>query len=244
MHLFYVDESGVEKESQFIFFSALGVKATHWKDFFKFLSDFRNHATRDFGLYKFKEWHASDFVMGRGKLGKNPIFKSVRMRLFEELLIQLSGQSYLSVLNVKCAKSREGSNIFALNCLLNRIETFLKRKNDLGIIISDAGHENEYRRLYRKLHVINMIPSMKGEWEGGVKSKNMPLNQFIEDIIFVNSAYSWPLQIVDFIAYALNRHFCANARQKSFGLHESFLRIESILCKEASVKNSLGIVEI
>ena len=123
-------------------------------------------------------------------------------------------------------------------------EKFLKHKNKQAILIIDNGHNSEYRREFRKLHVINPLPSRKGNWGDGKKYNNFPLKQFIENPLFVDSKESLLIQVVDFIVYSLNRYFMANSKQRGFNLHESFLKLDSILCKEASKSNSLGIVEL
>ena len=120
----------------------------------------------------------------------------------------------------------------------------MAQKNDIAILVVDGGHESEYRGEFRKLHVINPVPSKKGRWNDGSKYRNLPLKQFIEDPAFANSKDSLPLQVVDFIVYSLNRFYLANQKQRGFGLHQSFSKLDPILCKEASSSNQLGIVEI
>lgn len=244
MYLFYIDESGIEKESKHVFFSAIGLEHTFWKTYFNFLKDFRDKMNKVHGLYKYKEWHASKFIGGRGNLGKTVIHKSIRLNVFNLLFDELAKQSYLKVINIKCEKRQTKAHLFAFNCLLNRLEKFLKSKNEQAMILIDSGHDKEYRSLYRKLHVINPIPSIKGHWEDGAKYKNIPLGQFIEDPVFSSSDISILIQVSDFIVYSLNRFYYANSRQRKFGLHNSFLRLKPILCLEASTKHALGIVEI
>jgi hypothetical protein len=244
MYIFYTDESGLEKESEYVYFSAIGVRHTEWKQFFYFLKNFRIKMAEEHGFYRHKEWHASKFIGGRGKLGRGDIYKSTRLRVFNHFLEELAEQDYITIMNVKCQKLRAHSHIFALNCLLNRLERFLKSKDDAGIILMDSGHEVEYRKLYRKLHVINPVPSRRGAWEDGGTFKNMPLQQFIEDALFTASKNSLLLQAVDFVAFALNKSYTANERQRSFRLDQCFLKLKPILCLEASTRHPLGIVEL
>lgn len=244
MYLFYVDESGIEKESRFVYFSAIGLDHTRWKTYFGFLKGFRNRMTKDYGFYRYKEWHASDFIAGRGKLGKKDVHKSTRLFVFNLFLEELAMQNYLTIINVKCEKRYPHAHSFALNCLLNRLERYLKGENELAIMFFDAGHEVEYRSVYRKLHVINPVPSKIGLWPSGDKYRNIPLGQFIEDPIFAESIYSFQLQVADFVVFTLNKYYTSNQKQKSFKLHESFLRLKPILCLAASNKHPLGIVEL
>ncbi|MBN1211192.1 MAG: DUF3800 domain-containing protein [candidate division Zixibacteria bacterium] len=244
MYFFYIDESGIEKESKHVFFSAIGLQHYNWKCFFNFLKEFRIKTNKEYGFYRYKEWHASKFIAGRGKLGKRDIYKSTRLYVFNQFLFELAKQSYLRIINIKCEKKQTNAHLFALNCLFNRLERFLKEKDDQAIVFIDSGHESEYRKLYRRLHVINPVPSKVGLWGDGKKYKNLPLEQFIEDPIFPDSDKSLPIQVVDFVVFALNKYYNSNNKQQSFKLDESFLKLKPILCLEASKTHPLGIVEL
>jgi hypothetical protein len=70
------------------------------------------------------------------------------------------------------------------------------------ITVADEGREYEIERLRRKMGVANFVPSKYGSW-GGERSKNLPLGQLIEDVLFRKSADSYLIQLADCAAFAL-----------------------------------------
>lgn len=66
----------------------------------------------------------------------------------------------------------------------NQLELRLNRYRPVGIIVADQGREYEITKVIRKMSVFNLIPSMKGSWNDGNRTKNIPVRRVIEDPIF------------------------------------------------------------
>lgn len=71
------------------------------------------------------------------------------------------------------------------------------------VIIADEGRQREIAKMRRKMSVINYIPSQQGNWGGGKRTKNIPLDNFVEDALFRDSSESYFIQLADCAAFAL-----------------------------------------
>ena len=65
MWLVYVDDS---RDEDYSVFSALAIHSSVWKDCFVRFREYRREVKKDFGVLIYKEWHATDFVAGRGRI--------------------------------------------------------------------------------------------------------------------------------------------------------------------------------
>jgi len=114
-----------------------------------------------------------------------------------------------------------------------------------SMIFSDEGRERELTAIFRKMHVMNFIPSAFGGWgPGREKSKNIPLSRIIEDPIFKKSHQSFFIQLADCVSYALlKREVPPTEHVKKYKLDEAFNACLSKACyKDASPRDALGIV--
>ena len=93
----------------------------------------------------------------------------------------------------------------AFDKLINRLNRTAKRFNKNALIICDEGQQIEFTRRIRRMRVHNPIPSSYGVWEDGKSTKNITIDNIIEDPFFKNSEQSYFIQMVDFCAYALLR---------------------------------------
>jgi hypothetical protein len=114
-----------------------------------------------------------------------------------------------------------------------------------SMIISDEGREREITAIFRKMHVINFIPSAFGGW--GIekeRSRNIPLERIIEDPVFKQSHQSYFIQLADCVSFALlKREVEPSEHVKKYKLNEAFDNHLSKACfKDASPKDLLGIV--
>jgi len=66
MHLIYIDESA---DPGLHIFSALAIPADQWKNAFQQVRNFRRELRKSDGIFVHKEFHAWEFVSGRGHLG-------------------------------------------------------------------------------------------------------------------------------------------------------------------------------
>lgn len=235
MWIVYIDDSG---DQQYAVFAALAIHQSAWKDFFLNFKHFRQSYRASHGLFVKKEWHATDFLAGRGAISDRVIGKYHRNRIFQDTLKFLS-QSPARLFSAKAEKHHE-FRIFER--LLNRIQRTVKEWDDFAFIISDPGKEGSYRKLLRKMGVFNPIPSAYGVWQDtGNATKNIPTDRIIEDIFFKDSASSYFIQLADFCAFALFRSEEILVSRSKYNLHKSFDILAPICLPEVFKKDPRGL---
>ena len=239
MHLFYIDDS---RDQTLCAFSALCIPATSWKDAFAVIRQFRHDLKRKEGIFVYKEFHATDFVAGRGRLAARTVPKGARCRIFKEtlqLITQLPGAHlFNAVLPINRTE-------WAFERLLNRINRTMTAWDSQAILICDEGKEAVYTRLARRMGIYNPIPSQFGVWPNpGGTWKNIPLDRIIEDPIFKESRKSYFVQFADFCAFALLRMENPIPARTKYGLDQAFNILAPICFQGANLRDPkrLGIV--
>jgi hypothetical protein len=126
----------------------------------------------------------------------------------------------------------------------SQLESRLNHYRPVALIFADQGREHEITRALRKMSVYNPIPSMVGDWGGGVKTKNIPVQRVIEDPVFKKSHQSYFIQLADAVACALlKREVPATANIKHYGIDRLFEKCLAGVCfLPASKSDPLGIV--
>jgi len=126
----------------------------------------------------------------------------------------------------------------------SRLERRLLAYHARALIFADEGKAIEIRRIYRKMTVFNFIPSKHGKWSVGQLSKNIPLENIVEDPIFLKSHESLFIQLADCAAFALlKREVPPTETVKKYKINEFFDECLSGICyKPACQFDPLGIV--
>lgn len=240
MRLIYIDDSADERS---YVFSALCVQDTAWKACFDKLRDQRRDFRQRFGVLVRKEFHATDFVAGRGELSTTrKVTKHERSVMFRESLESIASLPSLRIINA-CGPKSQRLRLFER--MLVRINNFLSKSQEKGLLIVDEGSEGEYLRLARKMGVYNPIQSRYGQWIGEDNShKNVPINEIVEDPFFKDSKSSFLLQAADFVAFSLLRNENQLPSRNKYGIHECFPLLDNVLVKEAygADPRKLGII--
>jgi len=241
----YVDESYDEKA---FVMSALIVPDHSWRAAFTHLQNYRRYLKQKFGIFTSKEFHATEFVAGRGRIAPKPVPKGLRAFIFREYLqihTALPGAAIISG-----CWPRESASVGEIHAkAFSRIQERLQRRclaqNAQIIMIVDEGRAVELQRIARRTKVWNPVGSMLGVWDDGSAFKNIPNDRLIEDPVFKSSQQSYFLQSADFIAYALLKsEVKPTPHVAKYGLHEMYDVLEPICAKAASRKDprQLGIV--
>jgi hypothetical protein len=125
-----------------------------------------------------------------------------------------------------------------------KIYVRLNHYRSRAMLIADEGREPEITKALRKMSVFNPIPSMLGDWGGGTKAKNIPIERVIEDPVFKKSHQSYFVQLADAVAFALlKREVAPTPHVKRYGIDKMFDRALTGVCfRPASAKDPLGIV--
>ena len=250
MRLYYIDES---EGPRYYVRSALGVDAERWNDLFTDIHAWRMELRDRYGIPLDRELHACDLLAGRGLLAKNgdanerlspqqgaEVFLSGLRRL-ESAARDLGG---IEVINVCLHKPRSRNHEQAsLNRLLNRINTSVTSTGRHAFLIFDEGREEMISRLYRKLKVRNQVPSRYEAWEGGEKTRNIPIASIIGGPAFRSSKTDYLLQMADFIAHALLKQEEAPVpRVADLSIDRAFSILDVALNRDASRSDPQGVV--
>lgn len=240
MRLIYIDDSADEKS---YVFSALCVHDSNWKECFDKLRDLRRNFRARYGVLVRKEFHATDFVAGRGDLSTTrKVTKFERATMFRENIQLIAELPNLKIINA-CGPKAQRLRLFER--MLNRINILLRKSEEKGLLIVDEGSESEYLRLARKMGVYNPIPSKYGKWIGDAsRHSNLPINEIVEDPFFKDSRSSFFLQAADFVAFSLLRNENQLPSRNKYGIQECFPLLEKVLVKEAygADPRKLGII--
>lgn len=216
MHLVYIDDSGDEQTSMF---SALLIPVERWQRCFQTIKDFRKSLRQSDGIFVHKEFHATEFIGGRGHLAATRIDKTRRAEIFMEAIKLVAGLPEVRLMNAAFPANDDER---AFERLLNRIQRNMEAAGSHAILICDEGKEDRYTRLRRKMAIHNPIPSSRGVWESGRSTKNIPIDRVVEDLVFKKSSNSYIIQMVDFCAYAFLRWERPLASKNALGIHEAF----------------------
>jgi hypothetical protein len=238
MHIVYLDDS---RDATFCIVTALIIPEASWKQVFDQMKVYRSNLKRTEGLFTRKEWHATDFVSGRGRIADRTIPKGRRCHIFSDSLRLLGGMKPMGISLINACLPRK-EDLRAYERTLNRINVAMREESSRALLIWDTGKEGEHRRLARKMAVFNMIPSKFGEWSPGQPTKNIPLDRIIEDPVFKDSADSYFLQWVDFCAFALLRRESPLASRSKYGLDTAFASLAPLLNIDASDSDPEGII--
>lgn len=253
MDLVYLDESGdviytESKGTKNFVLSAFIVPEESWNEVFNVIKKFRKYLKENYDIPLYKELHARDFINGRGRPSrKRVITKFERIEITKVFFKGLA--AYLSELNVYtinvCVPNKIDINNYdiAVDRMLNRIQRTLKERNRQAILIFDEGKEQLVKRLYRKMRVFNPIPSQFGTWDDGAATKSILTDRIIADPFFRNSSDDYFIQVVDFIAFSVLKHFeVPTAHVEKYKINELLPILEPILYKEASKYHPMGVV--
>lgn len=236
MHLIYIDDS---YEKPCITFSAVAIPANRWLDIFTSLKSWRHSLKESDGILVTREFHATEFVSGHGRLGPRVVTKHRRSQIFFEALRFFNQQKGLRVFNV----CRTHHTDWAFERLLNRIDRTMREWDSHALLICDEGKEAEYTRLVRKMSVHNPIPSRYGVWlDTGEATRNITIDRILEDPFFKESDRSYLIQMADFCAYALLRREKRLPSKDMYRIHTCFDALIDVVVRQANPADPMGII--
>ncbi|MEX2304339.1 MAG: DUF3800 domain-containing protein [Bryobacterales bacterium] len=230
MHLLYIDDSG---DDQVYGFVALAIPIQGFRPVLLQIKELRRRLRQSDGIYINREFHAVDFVAGRGRIADRVVTKWRRCEIFREtvaLATRLPG------VRLFCAFGSRDQKLRTLERLINRINRAMREWESHGVLFFDEGEEKAYTKLVRKMGVYNPIRSAYGRWPNGSEYQNMPIESVVEDPSFRRSKQSYFIQLADFCGYALLQYErpTSNPRRQRYRLHDVFPTLEPICVPEAS----------
>lgn len=233
MHLIYIDDS---YEKPYQIYSAIAVPAHLWRAFFERIKDWRRQLNQSDGILITKEFHFTEFVAGRGRLGPQIVGKYRRSRIFREAMTLLDSMEGLKIFNVCRASKPE----WALERLITRIHRTMQTWDSYATLIMDEGKEAETTRLLRKMGVFNPVPVYIAP--GLTQTQNLAVHRILEDPVFKPSERSYFVQMADFVAYALLRRESRLPSKDAYGYHECFDMLTHVVAREASLTDPMGVI--
>lgn len=206
MYLIYIDDSGDE---ELCIFSALTIRADKWNYNLEVVKQFRHDLQISDGIYIYTEFHAWEFVSGRGKIADNIITKGRRCQIFKQALQMVAMLPETRLFStVFPAKMSE----LAYETLLRSINHTLRECDSQAILICDEGKDAIYTKLVRRLQTL----------------EHEKIDHIIEDPFFKQSDQSYFIQLSDFCAYALLRQERPIASKTKYGLDQAFKLLEPV----------------
>ena len=228
MHLIYIDDS---YEKPCITYSALAVPAAEWLPSFNAIRDWRRRLRDKDGILLRREFHATEFVAGRGRLGPRIVTKHRRSQIFRDAFRLLNDMGSIRIFNA----CRQSNHIWAFERMLTRIERTMQAWDSHALLICDEGKEIEYTKLIRRMSAYNPI-------YGPFGLQNVTLDRVLEDPFFKESHRSYFIQMADFCAYGLLRREKANANKNRYGIHQAFDALQNVVVRQASPSDPMGVI--
>jgi hypothetical protein len=236
----YMDES---YDSSKFAMSALIIPVAQWFDAFEHLKSWRKSLRTRYGIFVNKELHATKFVSGRGKVGNRVVPKALRAAIFHEameIFTKLPGAVVVSGCWDKAGLSDPHAHAFQR--IQERLQARCRKGSGYIITIADEGRAAELRKVSRRSKVYNPVGSMFGGWPGGSSSKNIPNDRLVEDPVFRDSAQSYFLQAVDFVAFALLKSETSpTPRVKKHALDAAYDRLGPVCVTAAHRRDPRGL---
>lgn len=233
MHIIYVDDSA---EKPYQIYSAIAVPANKWREHYERVQAWRRGLKQSDGILITKEFHATDFCAGRGRLGPQIVTKWRRSRIFREALTLLNGMEGVKVFN----SCRTDHPEWALERLFTRIHKTMETWDSHATLIIDEGKEAEITRLMRKLGVFNPVQVYVAP--GVTETRNLKLSRILEDPVFKPSEKSYFVQLADFVAYALLRRERHLESKNAYDYHTAFDLLGAVYALEASIHDPCGVI--
>ena len=242
VYLIYIDESQ-DMERGVGVFSALAIPVINWHEAIEQVIALRRELKQTDEIYINKEFHASDFVGGRGKLTPDTVIvtKYRRAEIFKEVLRRVAALPGARLFNAEYDRAVEDR---AFERLLSRISRTMEAWESYAILICDEGKEAQYTKLRRKMGAYNPVPGIYDTLENGGRTKNITIDRIIEDPFFKDSNRSYFIQLVDFCAFALLRREYPIPARTRYGLHEAFDLLSGILVRAATRADQEGIIRV
>ena len=255
MYLMYVDESGdtghISSPTRYFVLSGLVVHELCWESCLNEIIDFRRYLRDRYALKLREEIHSARMLVTPGALRR--INKGDRLAILRQFTDKLASMPDLCVISVVVDKSSKSVyyDVFekAWQALIQRFENTIRRHNfpgpsdpdGRGILFPDNTDNMKLSKMLRRMRRYNPIPH---DMTYGSGYRDMTLTRIIEDPNFRDSRHSYFVQAADLMAFLLYQSKAPSQYVRRKGAHNYFLRLQPILCRQASRSNQLGIVHL
>ncbi len=227
-YLAYIDEAE-DQEKNVTVVTALLIPVHEWRIAFEELKKLRKELETTDYLYPGGEWHARDFVTGRGYISprEHPVGKGRRAELFKKIMHWIAEMPCISVVNALYPYRDDGELqlLDALGSLAIGINRTMQARDAYAILICDEGHDKSYRNVVRTLAE-----------EGKVE-------RIVEDAFFKASEHSYFIQLADLCGYALLRREEPTPVILNYGSEQAFAMLgQALVTAELDIADKEGII--
>lgn len=234
MRLYYIDEAeGSHHHVQ----TALGVDAERWNDLDRDICAWRVELRERHGFPLGSELHACRGLSRR--LGSEVFVGGLRR--IEDAARNIGGIEVISTC-LRKPDIRDYRRV-SLDRLLNRINTSVATANRHAFLIFGQGREQMVTQFYRRLRHRNYVPSSRGVWEDGERTRNVPIVRIIGGPAFRSSGDDRLLQMADLVAHVLLRQEeRLSCGVKRLSVVQAFSILDIALNRRAARSDPQGIV--
>jgi hypothetical protein len=259
MYLMYVDESGdcgmpaSGSPPNLFCLSGVVVHELQWRDTIAELTSFRRGLKHRYKVYLEAEIHAADMISKPSKVHASiqRLRKYERLAIIRQFADKIATLNDVSIINVvinKRGKVPDKGEVFrwAWYSLFQRFENTIRQKNfpgtknpnERGLIFPDSTDGEKLRRFLDQMRRNNPI-KIAGQ-QGAFAVTNQPIQVIIEDPVMRDSRQSYLIQAADCAAFLLKQSIEPSAYTKRHGGNAYFQRLDPVLCKHASRKDTKG----
>lgn len=254
MYLMYVDESGdsgmINSPTRYYFvLTGLVIHELRWQTNLEQIVSFRGRMRDEFGLRVREEIHAAAMINKPGGLGR--IKRNDRLTIIRGFANELAKMNDLNIINVVVDKQGKAVDYdpftMAWKVLTQRFENTLSYQNfpgptnpdDRGMLFADHTDDKKLMQLLRQMRRYNPVPNQP---TFGLGYRNLVLTSIIEDPNFRDSEHSYFVQAADVAAFLLYQRLAPSSYVRRKSGQNYFRRLDSVLCKVASLSDPDGIV--
>lgn len=255
MYLTYADESGDSGRGKggtpFFVISGVIVHESYWNEIFSKFLELRRYLRYEYNVPQRITLHASDIVNGHGDFHHSQYGLSTkdRFKLYRDVLEFLAQLTEIRVLNVFIRKDKipadwdEDIFDWAWTLFIQRFHNSIDKNgalaidNDYGLLITDRTHDDQLRRLMRRMRAFNLVPNLQAEGQ-----RRILVTRLLDDPVPRDSRQSYWVQMADLIAYALARRDYPRGKLAPHAFETYFDILDPILLKEATRYDDQGIV--
>ncbi|MCG8352309.1 MAG: DUF3800 domain-containing protein [Chloroflexales bacterium] len=257
MYFIYADEyedPGLNVgESTFFIISGLIVHETHWNEIFQRFLDLRRNLSRRYGISQRIALRATEIVNEHGDFHhiQYNLTPPQRFSLYREVLEFLAQLPQIRILNVFIRKDRllgqsQTVDVFETGWtfFIQRFHNYLERGGHLnladnyGLLFTDRTHDDNLRRLTRRMRAFNYVPSQCA----GNTARRLLVTRVLDDPIPRASPHSYYIQLANLAAFALARRDHPRTKLSNFRFHQYFDILTPVLLTEATRYDYQGIV--
>ncbi len=261
MYLMYVDESGdsgmKNSPSRYFCLSGVVIHELCWRDTLADLLSFRHWLKSKYRVYLDDELHAADMINRPSRIASSlqRLRKHERLAVIRHFADQIARLPDVSLINVVVDK-RGGvpsdEEVFrrAWYTLFQRFENTIRCRNfpgprntdDRGLVFPDNTDGGRLTRYLNEMRLRNPLKVCRPH--GASFYKDEPIKVIIEDPVLRDSRSSYFIQMADCVAYLLKQSILPCGYMRKHGGSAYFKRLDPVLCRHATSKDTQGIVRL